>query len=130
VSVLRTLDRLHKAVRLEAKRNPAFAARLDHALRAYASPDLSDDPDADDGAAPAAVELAQFNPTALLGKEGEDSLRAALAPLDGAAIRALLAEHNLDPAGLGAALSGSELTDHVVAQAQRRIERDKKLFDY
>jgi hypothetical protein len=131
VSVLRTLDRLHRVVRLEAKRNPAFAARLEHALRAYANPELGDDPNTDE-APPAAptVELAQFNPTALLGKGGEDALREALAPLGDNEIRALLAEHNLDPAGLGAALNGPDLADHVVAQARKRIERDKKLFDY
>lgn len=128
MSVLRTLDRLHRAVRLEAKRNPDFAARLEHALRAYANPDLADDPEPDDASAP--VEVAAFNPTALLGKDGEEALRAALKPLSDSAVRALLAEHNLDPAGLSAALSGGELADHVVAQAQKRIERDKKLFDY
>ena len=127
MSVLRTLDRLHRAVRLEAKRNPAFAARLEHALRAYADPDLADDPDTED-VAPLAAPI--INPTALLGKDGEDVLRAALADCDDGAIRALLGEHNLDPAGLAAALTGAELRDHVVAQAKKRIERDKKLFDY
>lgn len=126
MSVLRTLDRLHRAVRLEAKRNPAFAARLEHALRAFSQPEAPDDPGPDDVAIAAPV----LNPTALLGKDGEDALRAALQACDDGAIRALLAEHNLDPAGLAAALDGADLREHVVVQAKKRIERDKKLFDY
>ncbi len=125
MSVLRTLHRLHRAVRLEVKRNPVFAARLEYALRGYAQPELSEDPDGED-VAPAPV----INPTALLGKGGEVALRAALADCDDGAIRALLAEHNLDPAGLAAAFNGADLRDHVVTQATKRIERDKKLFDY
>ena len=54
----------------------------------------------------------------------------ALVALDLAALRALVAEHNLDPSGAAAALDAPELVTHIVAQAKKRAERDEKMFDY
>jgi len=71
-----------------------------------------------------------INPAGLYKKAGEDALTAALVPLDAAALRALVAEHNLDPAGETAAMDDAELVAHIVAQAKRRAERDEKMFDY
>ncbi len=71
-----------------------------------------------------------LNPAGLYKREGEDALTAALAALDEAALRALIAEHNLDPAGESEAMPHEELATHIIAQAKRRAERDEKMFDY
>ena len=71
-----------------------------------------------------------LNPAGLYKRAGEDALTAALAALDEAALRALIAEHNLDPAGETEAMPHEELATHIIAQAKRRAERDEKMFDY
>jgi hypothetical protein len=71
-----------------------------------------------------------LNPAGLFKREGEDALTEALVALDQAALRALVAEHNLDPSGVAAGLDAPELVTHIVAQAKKRAERDEKMFDY
>ncbi|ANP47436.1 hypothetical protein [Candidatus Viadribacter manganicus] len=72
----------------------------------------------------------EINPAGVFRKGGEDGLRAALADQDLSALRALVAEHNLDPSGVTPSLTRDELAAHIVAQAKRRAERDEKMFDY
>ena len=55
---------------------------------------------------------------------------AALEGFDLSSLRALVAEHNLDPGGVTVALTKAELAAHILLQAQRRAERDEKMFDY
>jgi len=74
--------------------------------------------------------LEALNPVGLYKREGEDALTAALAALDLEALRALIAEHNLDPAGETEAMDDAEIAAHIIAQAKRRAERDEKMFDY
>jgi hypothetical protein len=62
--------------------------------------------------------------------EGQAALAAALASQDVAALRALVAEHNLDPSGDTVRMDGARLAVHILAQAKARAERDEKLFDY
>jgi hypothetical protein len=71
-----------------------------------------------------------LNPAGLYKREGEDALTAALAALNQPALCALIAEHNLDPAGETHAMNEAELAAHIIAQAKRRAERDDKMFDY
>jgi hypothetical protein len=71
-----------------------------------------------------------LNPVGFFRREGADALAAALEGQDLIALRALVAEHNLDPSGEAADLDRNALAAHVLAQAQRRAERDEKLFDY
>jgi hypothetical protein len=84
--------------------------------------------------AAAAVESAaaapEINPAGLYRKGGEEGLAAALSDQDLSALRALVAEHNLDPSGVTPSLTRDELAAHIVAQAKRRAERDEKMFDY
>jgi len=82
------------------------------------------------GETPAVQAAPSLNPAGLYKREGEDALTAALAALDEAALRALVDEHNLDPAGETGAMDEAELAAHIVAQAKRRAERDDKMFDY
>ncbi|HJS79772.1 MAG TPA: hypothetical protein VJ748_04055 [Vitreimonas sp.] len=76
------------------------------------------------------LETPALNPAGLYKREGEDALTAALAALDHQALRALIAEHNLDPSGATATMDDAELATHIIAQAKRRAERDEKMFDY
>lgn len=136
MSLNRTLARLFSEVRREAKNNPDFADRLDAVLQSHASrrdvPDdvfeeiAASDPDAE------SVALPEINPVGLFQREGEDGLKAALNDngFSEGALRALIVEHNLDPGGEAGQYDRAALVAHIVAHAQARVERDKKLFDY
>ncbi|MBX3430104.1 MAG: hypothetical protein KF779_11050 [Hyphomonadaceae bacterium] len=160
MSLNKTLDRLFDEIRREAKRNPEFADRLDAVLQRHESrrdvPDevLEDAVQEGPAAAPSKskrnkpnavvpsapqppepvappVGLApDINPAGIFRKSGEDGLAAALADQDLGALRALVAEHNLDPSGVTSSLTRDELAAHIVSQAKRRAERDEKMFDY
>jgi hypothetical protein len=123
MSLNKTLDRLFDEIRREAKRNPEFADRLDAVLR------LHDSRREVEEAVLAAVQ-AGLNPAGLYKREGEAALQAALASHDLEALRALVAEHNLDPSGVTPELSRDALAAHVLAQAKARAERDEKMFEY
>jgi hypothetical protein len=79
---------------------------------------------------PAAQPAPALNPAGLYKREGEAALRRALASQELGALRALVAEHNLDPSGVTPALTRDELAAHILDQAKRRAERDEKMFDY
>jgi hypothetical protein len=68
----------------------------------------------------------------VLSKQGEEALAALLADpaFTRAGLLALAQEHNLDPAGETPGMGREQLARHIVANAKRRVERDKKLFDY
>jgi hypothetical protein len=159
MSLNKTLDRLFDEIRREAKRNPDFADRLDavmqrHDSRRDVADDVLDNVVQDEPAPPAKAKRTKpnavvqsapqppepvaptgglapdLNPAAVYRKSGEDGLRSALADQDLSALRALVAEHNLDPSGVTPSLTRDELAAHIVSQAKRRAERDEKMFDY
>ncbi len=146
MSLNKTLDRLFDEIRREAKRNAEFADRLDAVLRLHGSRRevdaavLADIANAEEEAVappapgPAkpkrAKEAPTLNPTGLYKREGARALTEALAEHDLGVLRALVAEHNLDPSGVTAALTRDELAAHILAQAKRRAERDEKMFEY
>ena len=81
--------------------------------------------------APAAKKPAPaINPAGLYKREGEAALKKALEGQELSALRALVAEHNLDPSGVTPSLTRDELATHILAHAKRRAERDEKMFDY
>ena len=158
MSLNKTLDRLFDEIRREAKRNPEFADRLDAVLRLHDSRrDVGDEvieEAARDAQAEAPAEapapakptprkskpapgaaVAQrapplLNPVGIYKRSGEAALSTALSNQELSALRALVAEHNLDPSGETEALDRDALAAHVVVQAKRRAERDEKMFDY
>ena len=148
MSLNKTLDRLFDEIRREAKRNPDFADRLDavlqrHDSRRDVSDEVMDDVAPDEAPVkkakpvkPVVVEAAPpakapaLNPAGVYKKDGEDALTAALVALDTAALRALVEENNLDPAGETPAMDEDELVAHIVEQAKRSAERDERMFDY
>lgn len=143
MSLNKSLDRLFDEIRREAKRNPDFANRLDAVMRAHDSRrDVPADVQAEiSGEAPPPAPTPplkpkrgkpapNINPAGLYKREGAEGLAAALSLQDLGSLRALVAEHNLDPSGVTAALTRDELAAHILAQAKRRAERDDKMFDY
>jgi hypothetical protein len=155
MSLNKTLDRLFDEIRREARRNPDFADRLDAVLRLHASRrEVSEEAVAEVAqeeappsrkrgkAAPVAPSAPQPpedvappvgplpNPLGLFKREGEEALRMALEGQELSALRALVAEHNLDPGGVTPALTRDELAAHILSQAKKRAERDEKMFDY
>ncbi|MET0183713.1 MAG: hypothetical protein ABW199_12595 [Caulobacterales bacterium] len=140
MSLNKTLKRLFDEVRREAKNNPDFANRLDAIIQSHASrrnvpDDVFDAIAAEeplDEEAPAAESAPEINPVGVFQRAGEDGLKAALNDngLSVIALRALIAEHNLDPGGEAAEFDRAGLVAHIVTSAQKRAERDRKLFDY
>jgi hypothetical protein len=157
MSLNKTLNRLFDEIRREAKRNPDFADRLDAVLRLHDSRrDVPDEVMEEAAAQEAPVTAAakpkrakpnagalqapepvtaparapDLNPAGVFSKGGEEGLASALAGQDLSALRALVAEHNLDPSGVTPSLTRDELAAHIVSQAKRRAERDEKMFDY
>jgi hypothetical protein len=157
MSLNKTLDRLFDEIRREAKRNPDFANRLDAVLRLHDSrrdvPDGVVEDVASDEAAPAAeaarpaaeeapapakkkpgaakaADAPTLNPAGLYAREGEEALAIALSAQKLGALRAIVAEHNLDPGGVTSVLTRDELAAHIIDQAKRRAARDDKMFDY
>jgi hypothetical protein len=149
MSLNKSLSRLFDEVRREAKRNPEFADRLDAIFRAHESarevaeeiveaeraqgePVDRASSDAPSPSQPGASEDArsQLNPVAFFTREGADALKLALGKFTKPALEHLVSEHNLDPSGSTTGLPKPALVDHIIAQAQKRVERDRKLFDY
>jgi hypothetical protein len=133
MSLVGAIDRLARVLRQEVKRNPDFADRLEAALLSHSSrrppPSAAAfaDVEADEPEA-----TPDINPAAIFARDGAKGLEAALAPFAHLrpALLALIAEHNLDPAGEADALDTDDLVAHILREAERRVERDKKLFDY
>ncbi len=107
----------------EAKKPAAVAAAAPAAAPAPKAKKAASEP-AQEPKAPA------LNPGGVLRKSGEEGLVKALAKQDLGALRALVAEHNLDPSGVTPALTRDELAAHILDQAKKRAARDEKMFDY
>lgn len=141
MSLNRTIDRLARAIKREAARNPGFAHKLNAIFEAHTSRRAEFDeieaeieavaPPSPPSAAPR-VATPDLNPVAIVSAQGGETLAVALASevYTSDALRALAAEHNLDPAGELADADKETIVAHIVAAAVRRVERDKKLFDY
>jgi len=145
MSVNRTLERLFRTVRAEAARNPAFAAELEAALSEFRPrraprptrkaatpqpPAMAPAPPAPPQPAPPTPTPPAVNPIAAFRRSGAAGLRRDLEGLEADALRALIGEHNLDPAGEAEGEGVGALVERIVAAAQRRVERDQKLFAY
>jgi hypothetical protein len=149
MSLNRALGELFKVIREEAAANPEFALRLEEALGFYkpsarrkqaAKAKLKRPVEPPKQAVRARGEIGQetvpaapaLNPISLYTREGEAALRRELEGevYSREALAALVAEHNLDPAGEAAAADKPALVEQIVVQARKRVERDQKLFDY
>ncbi len=157
MSLNQALNEILRAIREEVAQNPRFKKRLEEALAAYqpqrrraralspagaaqrptptptsAPAPAAPPPPVEPAPAPLPPAAETLNPIALFSRVGEEGLRAALAGpgLSRAALAALVEEHNLDPAGTVAEAETPALIEQIVAQARKRVERDRRLFDY
>jgi hypothetical protein len=108
----------------------AAAHSPDASARTAPSVSSADSAPARGGAKKGAEQAPDINPAGLYKKDGEDALKAALAGEKLSGLRAIVAEHNLDPGAVTSTLTRDELAAHILAQAKKRADRDDKMFDY
>ena len=112
-----------KVVTDEAAANPDFARKLEVSLAKFAD-EYIEGRDAE-------RRIADFHPFIEFRKSTPEEFRVRLMALDAKELKLVIEKHRLDPAG---ALKGrgakKALVDHIFAAAQKRTERDSKLFEY
>ena len=107
----------------EAAANPGFAKKLEDSLSKFAEGHVE--------AKRAQHRVGDFHPFIELKKLGADDFRARLAQFDAKELKVVIEKYNLDPAGsLKGKAAKKALAEHVFAAAQKRAERDAKLFEY
>ena len=107
----------------EAGRNPGFATELQSAILK-----MSDQIDKSNLVQNQAREM---NPFALFKTDGRDGMEKALNGQKVDVLRTMVKLHNADPAGLlGNKGKKGELVEAMVKLAERRAERDARLFNY
>jgi len=125
VSALEDMTPVQDAPEPEAEAKPVEAS-----AEITAPPPKAEHKPAPKPVKPAAAGKQGFNPVGLYLRDGEEALAAKLGEEGLPDLLALVREHNLDPTGEAESLDREALAAHVLAQAKRRAERDKKLFDY
>ena len=119
----KALSGLFKTISEEAEANPAFARRLETSLAKFAEDYVE--------ARRAEHRVGDFHPHIEYKKAGAEALRARLAKFDAKELKLVIEKHNLDPSGaLKAKTSKKALAEHVLSAAQKRAERDARLFEY
>jgi hypothetical protein len=119
----KTLSGLFKVVSEEAATNAAFASKLEGSLAKFA----------EDFQASRRVEAAvgDFHPFIEFKKGTPEEFKARLAKFGAPELRLIVKNHGLDAAGeLPAKAAKKALVEHVFTAAQKRAERDRKLFEY
>lgn len=119
----KALPGLFKIVTDEAANNPAFARKLEDALGKFA----------DDYVESRRAErvVGDFHPLIEYKKVDSAAFLARLLKFDARELRILIAKHNLDPAAaLKPKAAKKALAQHILEAAQKRAERDAKLFSY
>lgn len=119
----KALAGLFKVVSDEAASNPAFARKLEEALGKFAEDYVSTQQ--------ARRRIGDFHPFIEYRKGTPEAFRARLAKFDAKDLKLIVDKHRLDPAGaLKSKTSKKALVEHVFLAAQKRTERDAKLFEY
>ena len=118
----RALAGVFKVVTDEAAANPGFARKLEDSLAKFAEDYVE--------MRRAEHRVGDFHPHIEYKKDAAE-FRARLAKFDAKELRVVIEKHNLDPSGaLKSKASKKVLAEHVLAAAQKRAERDAKLFEY
>jgi len=119
----KVLANIFRIVTEEAANNPAFGKRLEETLAKFAK----------DHAERRLAEnrVGEFHPLLEYRKTSPTDFEARLMKFDAQELRIIVQKHHLDPAntlkGKGAK---KVLVAHIFAAAQKRAERDAKLFEY
>jgi hypothetical protein len=119
----RALANIFKVVTEEAASNPAFGKRLEESLAKFAR-DHADRRLAEN-------RVGDFHPLLEFRKTSPAEFEARLMKFDAQELRIIVEKHHLDPAqSLKGKTSKKILVAHILAAAQKRAERDAKLFEY
>lgn len=119
----KALAGIFKIVTEEAASNPAFSKRLEDSLAKFAK-DHAERRHAE-------TRIGDFHPLLEFRKTSPVDFEARLMKFDAQELRLIVEKHHLDPAntlkGKGAKKA---LVAHILSAAQKRAERDAKLFEY
>ncbi len=119
----KALGGVFKVVTEEAAANPAFAQRIEGALGKFAESYVEK--------RRVESEIADFHPFIEFKKDTPEAFRKRLAGFGVAELRLVVAKHNLDPSSaLKARAAKKVLVEHIAKAAEKRAERDAKLFEY
>ncbi len=119
----KTLAGVFKVVTDEAAANPAFGKRMEEVLAKFAK-DYAERQLAE-------RRIAEFHPFIEYKKGSPEDFMARLMKFDAQELRAILEKHHLDPAqALKGKQSKRSLAAHILQAAQKRTQRDAKLFEY
>ncbi|MDZ4760194.1 MAG: hypothetical protein SGJ21_03885 [Alphaproteobacteria bacterium] len=120
----KALSSLFRVIQEEAASNPAFGRRLEDALGSFA----------EEYGETRRTErrVAGFHPFVEFKTDAPEEFRGRLMKFEPAELRMVMTKHNLDPTGSLRARRTSKkaLVDHILAAAQKRAERDAKMFEY
>ena len=118
-----TLAGMFKVVTDEAAANPEFARKLEVSLAKFAD-EYIEGRDRE-------RRIADFHPFIEFRKVTPAGFRARLMAFDAKELKRVIEKHRLDPAGtLKGKGAKKALVDHIFSAAQKRTERDSKLFEY
>ena len=119
----KTLAGVFKVVTDEAAANPAFGKRVEEVLAKFAK-DYAERQLAE-------RRIGDFHPFIEYKKGSPEDFQARLMKFDAQELRAIVEKHHLDPAqSLKGKQSKKALASHILAAAQKRTQRDAKLFEY
>jgi len=119
----KTLAGVFKVVTDEAAANPAFGKRMEDVLAKFAK-DYAERQLAE-------RRIADFHPFIEYKKGSTEDFMARLMKFDTQELRAIIEKHHLDPAqALKGKQSKKSLAVHILQAAQKRTQRDAKLFEY
>ncbi len=117
------LASMFKVVTEEAAANPEFARKLEVSLAKFADEYIE--------GRDAGRRVADFHPYIEFRKRTPEEFRTCLMSFDGNELKLIVEKYRLDPAAtLKAKTAKKALVDHIFAAAQKRTERDAKLFEY
>ena len=119
----KTLKSLMAIVAEEAASNRVFARKLEDELIKQAR-DLTKARELEE-------QLSGFNPNVVYKESGQEGLKQALKNRSVAALKRIVARHNLDPSNqLGGRPTRVKIVEIILIAAEKRAKRDAKLFDY
>ncbi|WP_018996241.1 hypothetical protein [Hirschia maritima] len=119
----KTLKSLMAIVAEEVGNNRVFARKLEDELIKQAN-DLTKARELEE-------QISGFNPNVVFKESGEDGLKQALKNRSVAALKQIVARHNLDPSNqLGGRVTRGKIVEIILIAAEKRAKRDAKLFDY
>jgi len=121
--IVKALNQLFRVVADEASVNPAFAAKLEASLSAFAETHVR--------RSAAEARVGEFHPIVHFRKTGEETFVKDISRYSADELRLIIQRHNLDPTGaLQRRASRKAIVSHIAQSVRKRVERDGRLFEY